>query len=142
MFACILPVFGLPLQLSPALIDDERDQPRHPGAFESGVRRAAFHYFCKQALLAQGVPQATAIGYAILVHLTFYVPVTLWGAAAILWYGVQVGATAAMARAAKGSPQTDTVGGVPVRVIARRSNHIALRQRPPRSSTSRSPRRC
>jgi hypothetical protein len=79
----------------------------------------SFHYFCAKAMASQGVPAATALGYALLVHLTFYVPVTLWGAGAILWYGIQVGATAAMARAARSAPQNETVGNVPVHVIGR-----------------------
>jgi uncharacterized protein (TIRG00374 family) len=126
MFVLLLPVFALPLQLSRAVIAMSVTNlgilvPSSPGFVGS------FHFFCKQALVSQGVPEATAIGYAILVHLTFYVPVTLWGAAAILWYGIQVGATAAMARAAKASPQADTVGGIPVRVIARVAPPSALR---------------
>ena len=126
MFAALLPVFALPLRLSPAVIAMSVTNlgillPSSPGFVGS------FHYFCSQALVSQGVPAATAMGYAILVHLTFYVPVTLWGAGAILWYGVQVGATAALARAARASPHTETLGSVPVRIIARLSP-----TRPPR----------
>jgi uncharacterized membrane protein YbhN (UPF0104 family) len=118
MFAFILPVFSLDLHLAPALVAMSVTNlgilaPSSPGFVGS------FHFFCSQALASQGVPAATAMGYAILVHLAFYVPVTLWGAGAILWYGIQVGATAAMARAARSSPKTDTVSGVPVHVIAR-----------------------
>jgi uncharacterized protein (TIRG00374 family) len=118
MFALLLPVFALPLHPSSAVIAMSVTNlgilvPSSPGFVGS------FHYFCSQALASQGVSAGTAMGYAILVHLTFYVPVTLWGAGAILWYGIQVGATAAMARAAKSSPQPETIDGVPVRVIAR-----------------------
>jgi uncharacterized protein (TIRG00374 family) len=60
-----------------------------------------FHYFCSRALMAYGVAQPVALAYATAVHLTFYLPVTLWGAAAMLWYGVEVGATAALTRAAR-----------------------------------------
>jgi hypothetical protein len=70
------------------------------------------------AIASQGVASATAMAYAIVVHLTFFVPVTLWGAGAILWYGVQVGATAAMARAARSSPRGEDAWGVPIHVIA------------------------
>lgn len=118
MFALLLPVFALPLHLSSAVIAMSVTNlgilvPSSPGFVGS------FHFFCSQALVSQGVSAGTAMGYAILVHLTFYVPVTLWGAGAILWYGVQVGTTAAMARAARTSPETETIDGVPVRVIAR-----------------------
>jgi hypothetical protein len=117
MFACILPVFGLKPALGPALTAMSVTNlgilvPSSPGFVGS------FHYFCKQALVAQGVAEATALGFALVVHLTFYIPVTLWGAAAMLWYGVEVGATAAIARAARSSPRTASIRGVPVHVIA------------------------
>jgi hypothetical protein len=79
-----------------------------------------FHFFCSQALQAQGATQALALSYAILVHLTFYIPATLWGAGAMLWYGVEVGATAAYAKAARVSPNVTKVSeGVTVHFIAR-----------------------
>jgi uncharacterized protein (TIRG00374 family) len=129
MFALLFPVFSLRFHLSPAFIAMSVTNlgilvPSSPGFVGS------FHFFCSQALASQGVPAATAMGYAILVHLTFYVPVTLWGAAAILWYGVQVGATAALARAAKSSPEAEVLSGIPVRVIARLEP-----VRPPRPAT-------
>ncbi|MGH7298067.1 MAG: lysylphosphatidylglycerol synthase transmembrane domain-containing protein, partial [Polyangiaceae bacterium] len=118
MFACILPVFSLKLSLAPALVAMSVTNlgilvPSSPGFV------GPFHFFCSQALASQGVPDATAMGYALVVHLAFYVPVTLWGAGAMLWYGVQVGSTAAMARAAKQSPTVERVGGVPMHLIAR-----------------------
>jgi hypothetical protein len=91
----------------------------------------SFHFFCKEALMSQGVNEATAMSYAILVHLTFFVPVTLWGATAILVYGVQVASTAAMARAAKRSPERATVEGVPVHGIARLDPARGLRTASP-----------
>jgi uncharacterized membrane protein YbhN (UPF0104 family) len=118
MFACVLPVFALKLRLAPALVAMSVTNlgilaPSSPGFV------GTFHFFCSQALSSQGVPAATAMAYAILVHLTFFVPVTLWGAGAILWYGVQVGSTAAMARAARTSPGGEMLSGVPVHLIAR-----------------------
>jgi uncharacterized membrane protein YbhN (UPF0104 family) len=118
MFACIQPVFALKLQLAPAIVAMAVTNlgilvPSSPGFVGS------FHFFCSQAMASQGVASATAVAYAIVVHLTFFVPVTLWGAGAILWYGVQVGATAAMARAARSSPRSEVASGVPVHVIAR-----------------------
>jgi glycosyltransferase 2 family protein len=118
MFACILPVFALPLRLAPAAVAMSITNlgillPSTPGYI------GPFHYFCSQALIAQGVPPATALSYAVLVHLSFFLPVTLWGAGAVLWYGVQVGATAAAARAARAAPEREVLGGVGVHVIAR-----------------------
>jgi uncharacterized protein (TIRG00374 family) len=118
MFACILPVFSRGFSLASAMVVMSVTNlgilvPSSPGFV------GAFHYFCKEGLVAQGVPEGTAMAYAVLVHLTFYVPVTLWGAGAILWYGVQVGATAALARTARQSPKAESVDGLPVHVIAR-----------------------
>jgi uncharacterized membrane protein YbhN (UPF0104 family) len=118
MFACVLPVFDLPLRLAPAAVVMSITNlgillPSTPGYF------GPFHYFCSRALIAQGVPAATALSYAVLVHLSFFLPVTLWGAGAVLWYGVQVGATAAAARAARVALERDVVRGVELHVIAR-----------------------
>jgi uncharacterized protein (TIRG00374 family) len=63
-----------------------------------------FHYFCMQALMVVGVAQVTALSYAATVHLTFYIPVTLWGLAAMLRYGVEIGATVFRARSIRASP--------------------------------------
>ncbi len=117
MFLAILPVFSLPASPAVAMAAMSVTNlgllaPSSPGFVGS------FHLFCSQTLISQGVAAATAMSYAILVHLAFYVPVTLWGAGVILFYGIQVGATAAMARAGKGSPKTETIAGVPVHVIA------------------------
>jgi uncharacterized membrane protein YbhN (UPF0104 family) len=118
MFACVLPVFGMKLALASSLVTMSVTNlgilvPSSPGFIGS------FHFFCAQALMSQGVPGATAMGYALVVHLAFFVPVTLWGAGAILWYGIQVGATAALAQAAKALPRPATVDGIPMNVIAR-----------------------
>jgi hypothetical protein len=65
------------------------------------------------------VDEPTALAYATLVHLAFYVPVTIWGASAMLWYGVEVGSTAALAREAKRTKRGDTkVRGVAYTEIA------------------------
>jgi uncharacterized membrane protein YbhN (UPF0104 family) len=117
MFAFILPVFAAKFQLAQAIVAMSVTNlgilvPSSPGFVGS------FHFFCSQAMASQGMPYATAIAYAIVVHLTFFLPVTLWGAGAILWYGVQVGATAAMARAARSSPRSEDAWGVPIHVIA------------------------
>jgi uncharacterized protein (TIRG00374 family) len=130
MFACVLPIFAMPLRLAPAIVAMSVTNlgilfPSTPGYI------GPFHYFCSQALIAQGVPETTALSYAVMVHLAFFVPVTLWGAGAMLWYGVQVGATAAMAQAARAAPVLQALHGIPLHVIAH------LEPPPPRSPASR-----
>jgi hypothetical protein len=118
MFAFILPVFSLDASMVRAIVAMSVTNlgvlvPSTPGFV------GPFHYFCSQAMMAQGVPQATALSYAVMVHLAFFAPVTLWGVGVMLWYGVQVGVTAAMARAARRSPELSSFRGVPVHVISR-----------------------
>lgn len=60
-----------------------------------------FHYFCMRTLAQAGVAEATALSYAVIVHAAFFVPVTLWGIAAILWYEVEIGTALALARSAR-----------------------------------------
>ncbi|MBK9201381.1 MAG: hypothetical protein IPL73_02835 [Candidatus Obscuribacter sp.] len=47
------------------------------------------------------VDPSTAISYAVVVHLIFYSTVTIWGVIAMVRYGVELGATAALAWEAK-----------------------------------------
>jgi len=47
------------------------------------------------------VDPSTAISYAVVVHLIFYSTVTIWGVIAMARYGVELGATAALAWEAK-----------------------------------------
>jgi hypothetical protein len=117
MFVCVLPAFGMPLRFSLGALAMSVTNlgilvPSTPGYI------GPFHYFCQQTLMTQGVPATQALAYAVLVHLAFYVPVTAWGAAAILRYGVEVGRTVAAARAARTAPTKKTLDGVPVHFIA------------------------
>jgi uncharacterized protein (TIRG00374 family) len=117
MFVCVLPAFGLPFSFSLGTLAMSVTNfgilvPSTPGYI------GPFHYFCQQTLMTQGIPAAQALAYAVLVHLTFYVLVTAWGAAAILRYGVEIGRTVAAARAARTAPSAKTVGGVPMHFIA------------------------
>lgn len=117
MFVAILPALGLRLDFGTAVIAMSVTNlgilvPSTPGFV------GPFHFFCSQALMAQGIGAEVALAYAVLVHIAFYAPATLWGAGAMLWYGVEVGATAALARAARGSAKIEPIGGVPMRVIA------------------------
>jgi uncharacterized protein (TIRG00374 family) len=60
-----------------------------------------FHYFCMQALALAGVPESIGFSYAVLAHLSFYVPITLWGVGILGAYGVSLGKIAAEAREAR-----------------------------------------
>jgi hypothetical protein len=117
MFVCVLPAFGMHLRFSTGALAMSVTNlgilvPSTPGYV------GPFHYFCQQALMTQGVPAAQALAYAVLVHLAFYVPVTAWGAAAILRYGVEIGRTVAAARAARTAPAAKTFDGVRAHFIA------------------------
>jgi uncharacterized protein (TIRG00374 family) len=117
LFLALLPIFGLPMNLADGLVAMSVTNlgllvPSSPGFI------GPFHYFCSRALMAHGVDEATALAYATLVHLAFYVPVTVWGASAMLWYGVEVGSTAAIARDAQRGDRLTTVRGVSVVEIA------------------------
>lgn len=117
LFVAILPAFGLSADPATGAVAMSVTNlgllvPSSPGFI------GPFHFFCSRALSAGGVAEPTALAYATVVHLAFYVPVTIWGAGAMLWYGVEVGATAAMARAARVARKQTTVSGVPVREIA------------------------
>lgn len=117
MFVCVLPALGLPLRFSLGALAMSVTNlgilvPSTPGYI------GPFHYFCQQTLISQGIPAAQALTYAALVHLAFYLPVTAWGAAAILRYGVEIGRTVAAAREARTAPTAKTLEGVPVHFIA------------------------
>jgi uncharacterized protein (TIRG00374 family) len=117
LFAALLPAFGLPMTFGMGSIAMSITNlgllvPSTPGFI------GPFHYFCSRALIAEGVPEAVSLAYATVVHLTFYVPVTLWGAVAMLWYGVEVGATATVARAARFSVCKSEINGLLVHEVA------------------------
>lgn len=111
LFIALLPVFGIEMNLANGAIAMSVTNlgllvPSSPGFI------GPFHFFASRAVMAHGVDESTALAYATLVHLAFYVPVTAWGASAMLWYGVEVGSTAAIAREAKRGSRTASVRGV------------------------------
>lgn len=117
LFVAVLPIFGLSHSLRDGVVAMSVTNlgllvPSSPGFI------GPFHYFCSRALIAHGVDETVALAYATLVHLAFYIPVTLWGAAAMLWYGVEVGSTAAIAREARKSSRASAIHGVPFVEIA------------------------
>jgi uncharacterized protein (TIRG00374 family) len=63
-----------------------------------------FHYFCMSALTSVGVASGTALSYAVLVHLAFFVPVTIAGGIVMLVYGVGMSRTLALLEVARSAP--------------------------------------
>lgn len=118
LFAFLLPAFGMALRpgvgvLAMAFTNLGVLVPSTPGFV--GV----FHFFCKKALQTQGVGLDQAFAYATVVHLAFFVPVTLWGVGVMLGYGVELGRTLALVRAARESRPLDAaLDRAEVRVVA------------------------
>jgi uncharacterized protein (TIRG00374 family) len=117
LFIAILPAFGISHSFRDGVVAMSVTNlgllvPSSPGFI------GPFHYFCARAVMAQGVAPEVALAYATLVHLAIYVPVTLLGAGAMLWYGVEVGSTAAIARQARRSSKPTSVRGVTFLEIA------------------------
>lgn len=96
-YVLFLPIFGLPLSLEAGVVTMCVTGfglllPSSPGFI------GPFHYFASQTLIAYGVTQSNALAYATSVHLGFYVPLTVLGAGAMVWYGVELSSTVALAR--------------------------------------------
>jgi uncharacterized protein (TIRG00374 family) len=99
-FLLLLPALGLPAVPAWAILAMSVTNlgllvPSTPGFI------GPFHFFCMQALLAVGAPSSQAFAYAVLVHATFYVPVTLWGLAVLFHYGVEFTTLRMLARTGK-----------------------------------------
>ncbi|MEB2314284.1 MAG: lysylphosphatidylglycerol synthase domain-containing protein [Sorangiineae bacterium] len=100
MFLALLPAFGLRASPAVALLALGVTNlgiliPSSPGFI------GPFHFFCMTALTSVGVAGATALSYAVLAHLAFYIPITAWGLLVILAYGLTLGETLARARRAE-----------------------------------------
>ncbi len=105
IYVFLLPVFGIPLSFQTGLITMCVTGfglllPSSPGFI------GPFHYFASQTLMIFGVSHSTALAYASLVHLSFFVPLTVAGGCVMVWYGVALGSTAARARAAAAAEAT------------------------------------
>lgn len=100
MFVALLPAFGLkPNPWLAILVMTVTNLgilvPSTPGFV------GPFHYFCMRALAAFAVSESTAFSYAVLAHLSFYVPITIWGMIVLVSYGVSLSSLAAEAAAAR-----------------------------------------
>ncbi len=60
------------------------------------------------------ISDTTALSYAVVVHMVFYVTVTVWGVIAMVRYGLELGATAALAWQARPMAPLSTDSGVSV----------------------------
>jgi uncharacterized protein (TIRG00374 family) len=118
-FLLLLPALGLPAVAAWAVLAMTVTNlgllvPSTPGFI------GPFHFFCMQALLAVGVGSADAFAYAVLVHATFYVPVTIWGLAVLFRYGLQFTNLRALARSRQ--PVTATPAPVPLPAVSEGPN--------------------
>lgn len=109
MFALIMPCFPLLFSYPRALAVMAITNlgiliPSSPGYIGS------YHAFCCQALEASatmGAPsslidtQTTHLSYAVVVHLIFYLTVTVWGVLAMTRYGIELGETTLLSWQAK-----------------------------------------
>jgi glycosyltransferase 2 family protein len=113
LFLCIMPCFGITADYTQSVVVMAATNlgilvPSSPGFI------GPFHFFCMRALGTFGVGEEVALGYAVVVHLAFYAPVTIWGVIAMAWYGMELGTVAALQRA--GAPITG-LGDGSLRVI-------------------------
>ncbi len=111
LFLFLLPAVGLDARASVALVALGVTNlgilvPSTPGYV------GTFHYFASQSLILFGIPAPTAIAYAVIVHLAFFIPVTIWGLAVLGWYGFIQWRVAALARQAHSATARDLTSRV------------------------------
>jgi hypothetical protein len=105
LFLFLLPAFGLELNVWQAIFVITAANlavlfPFSPGYSSPGYI-GPFHALCIQGLVFFGIAQATAVGFAVVMHLAIYLPLITWGGAVILWYGITLGLTINLAKRAK-----------------------------------------
>jgi len=92
MFVFVLPAFGLSMDPWVAILCMTVTNlcilvPSSPGFV------GTFHISCMIALVMVGVSREVGFGYAVIVHLVFFVPITAWGVGALASYGMTLGRT-------------------------------------------------
>lgn len=100
MFFALLPAFGIRADPWLALVAMCVTNlgilaPSTPGFI------GPFHFFAMRAVALAGVSEPVAFSYAVLVHLSFYIPITLWGVGIAFTYGISLGEMLSRARDAK-----------------------------------------
>lgn len=88
MFFFTMAAFDMPLIFGRALLSMTITNfgvvlPSSPGFV------GPWHYFCTESVKIFGVETSVALSYAIVVHLTFYVTITLWGVLVLALFGVE-----------------------------------------------------
>ncbi|MFT3706348.1 MAG: lysylphosphatidylglycerol synthase transmembrane domain-containing protein [Archangium sp.] len=126
MFVALLPAFGLEPSfwrgaLAMGVTNLGLLAPSTPGFV------GTFHSFCAAALETQGVDPSLAMSFAVVAHLTFFIPVTLWGAAVLLASGVKLGATISAVRSARSGGEVRVINGIEVHVISSHAAHVTKR---------------
>ena len=99
LYLLLLPAVGLGLRGSVAIIAMGVTNlgilvPSTPGFI------GTFHYFASQSLMFFGVAAPTALAYAFIVHLAFFIPITIWGLSVVAFYGAMQWRLAAMSQRA------------------------------------------
>lgn len=116
LFLFLLPAFGLEMNIWLAVFLMTLTNLGFLFPFGAGYSSPGYigpyHSPCIQGLVLLGVAQATAVGFAMVMHLAFYIPIVLWGGAVILWYGITLGLTINLTKKAK--PIADLPDQVPV----------------------------
>jgi uncharacterized protein (TIRG00374 family) len=117
LFLFALPALGISARLSTALIALGfanlgilvPSTPAYIGTFE---------YFASQGLILVGVAGPLALAYAIVVHIAFFIPVTIWGLGVIVWYGFVGWRALALMRQAIPFSTRDAAGVTMVAIVA------------------------
>ena len=113
MFLAVLPALGLRGELGWALMAMGVTNlgllvPSTPGFV------GPFHFFCMQTMIALGIAPAASFAYAVMVHATFYVPITIWGLLALFVYGVEFARLRTITRAASRLPPVSSASQLEV----------------------------
>jgi hypothetical protein len=112
MYFFLLPAFGIAASPWTALLAVSATNlgillPSTPGFI------GPFHYFCMMALVSTGVATDTALAYAVVAHIAFYVPITAWGVGVLFAHGLSMGRTVLLSREARPTEELPAaLGGV------------------------------
>jgi uncharacterized membrane protein YbhN (UPF0104 family) len=117
-YLAVLAAFGLPLSPEWAVFVMAVTNlgvllPSRPGHV------GTFHYYCVSTLMLLEAESAAAVSYALVAHAIIFVPVTFWGAAIVVRYGLELGAMLSAASPAGEAPVTTTVDGIRMQVLGR-----------------------
>ncbi len=136
MFLSMFPAFGISPSLRTAVLVMATMNMRILFTKSPGFI-GPFQFFAMQALVATGVDRELALNYGILVHLAFFVPVTLWGISVLFMYGLTRGQNFVLSRsAAIFCSQEESAGIVTSRIARSRSLGYNRRAETPDNPTA------